>query len=100
MLENLKKKNPDIKIYSVFDEDFRSFGRVITELDADELVRAGEKLEMPESGVKYMAGMDEFESLGGAESIKNEIFGNAADRNRLLLGTQLFPECDRMAYVK
>ncbi len=75
MLENLKKKNPDIKIYSVFDEEFRSFGRVITELDADELVRAGEKLEMPESGVKYMAGMDEFESLDGAESIKNEIFG-------------------------
>ena len=44
MLEILKKKNPGLKVYSVYDEEFKSFGRVIENIDTTEIINAGEKI--------------------------------------------------------
>ena len=44
MLDNLKLKNPDIKLYSVNSEEFKTFGRVITGLDTSEIIKAAEKI--------------------------------------------------------
>ncbi len=74
MLKILKEKNPDIKFYSVLDDAFRTYGRVITNLDTADFVSAGKQLEIPEN-VCYRPSMEEFESLDGAGVIENEIFG-------------------------
>lgn len=63
-----------MKIYSVKDKEFLKFGRVL-DMDTAELLNAGEKIEMPDSGSVYIASLPEFESTGTAEKIKNECFG-------------------------
>ena len=75
MLEILKKKNSGIKVYSVFDEEFKSFGRVIENIDTMEIIKEGEKILMPETGVKYVPSEAEFEKLSVAEEIQKELFG-------------------------
>lgn len=75
MLEILKKKNPELKVYSVYDEEFKSFGRVIENIDTTEIINAGEKIPMPETGVRYVPSEEEFERLSIAEEIQKELFG-------------------------
>ena len=75
MLEILKKKNPELKFYSIYDEEFNAFGRVIGDIDTTEIVKVGEKISLPETGVKYVPSEAEFEKLPIADEIKNELFG-------------------------
>lgn len=75
MLDILKKKNPDIEFYSVQDEEFKSYGRIITNLDTSEIVAAGEKIELPEEGVSYTPTEKSFEKLAIAGKIRDELFG-------------------------
>lgn len=75
MLERLRKLNPNIKFYSVEDEEFSSFGRVIRDFDASEIIKAAETLETP-AGVRYVASLPEFEALPSAKEIENRFFGN------------------------
>lgn len=75
MLENLRKKNPDIKIYSVLDEEFNSFGRVIKNIDVEEIIETAKQIEYPESGVRYLPSEESFEKLQIAEQLRTEIFG-------------------------
>ena len=42
-----------MKIYSVYDEEFKAYGRVVKGIKTDELVEAMEKIPMPESGTAY-----------------------------------------------
>ena len=44
MLERLRKLNPNIKFYSVEDEEFSTFGRVIRDFDASEIIKAAEEI--------------------------------------------------------
>ena len=53
MFNILKEKNPDIKLYSVNDIEFKTFGRVIKNLDTSEIIAAAEKIERPETGSVY-----------------------------------------------
>lgn len=73
MLNILNEKNKNIEIFSVFDDKFRSFGKVL-EIDTNEFTNAAKKLEIPEN-VKYFPAMSEFEGLKAAKKIKNDIFG-------------------------
>lgn len=75
MLENLRKKNPDIKIYAVLDEEFKAFGRVILNIDTDEIIKTAERIEYPETGVRYLPSEESFEKLQIAEQIRTEVFG-------------------------
>lgn len=61
MLERLKKLNPEIPFYSVFDNAFRRFGRVV-DFPAQELtVLCEQAAVMPESGSRYVTDMPELE---------------------------------------
>ncbi len=63
MLENLRKLNPELNVYSVYDSEFKRFGRVV-DFDASRLIAACEKAAvMPESGSKYVPDMPELEAL-------------------------------------
>ena len=75
MLEILKKKNPGLEVYSVYDEEFKSFGRVIENIDTTEIINVGEKIPMPETGVRYVPSEEEFEKLPIAEEVQKELFG-------------------------
>ncbi len=75
MLNILKEKNPDIKLYSVNDSNFKTFGRVITVLDTSEIIAAAEKIERPEAGSAYSPREESFERLQIADQIKKGFFG-------------------------
>lgn len=75
MLENLKRKNKDFNVYSVYDSEFKSFGRIIGGIDASEIVKVGKEIKNPETGVRYVASEEKFECLKIAEQLKNEVFG-------------------------
>lgn len=75
MLNNLKLKNPDIKLYSVNSEEFKTFGRVITGLDTSEIIKAAEKISRPAEGSAYTPSEESFEKLSIAKEIENKFFG-------------------------
>ena len=75
MLEILKKKNPNIKLYSVNSDEFKTFGRVITDIDASEIITAAEKISRPAEGSAYLPSEESFEKLKIAEEIKESFFG-------------------------
>lgn len=75
MLNILKEKNPDIKLYSVNDGEFKTFGRVINDLDTSEIISAAEKIQRPETGSVYLPSEESFEKLQIAAQIKKEFFG-------------------------
>ncbi len=76
MLENLRKRNPEIPIFDVNDRAFATFGRVITDFDAAPIMEAAKKISPPESGSSYLPSVEEFECLTTADEMKNEFFGS------------------------
>ena len=74
MIDKLKKSNPTLQIYSVTDAEFNEYGRVLN-IDSDEIVKVGEEIPLPESGVSYSASLKEFESCEIAELIRDNCFG-------------------------
>ena len=82
MLNNLKAKNPTLKFYSVKDEAFKKYGKVI-DMDASEIVAACKKLEYPAEGSQYIASVDALENLSCSQKIKDLTFGN---RSIILVG--------------
>ena len=73
MLENLKKLNPNIAVHSVFENEFKSFGRIL-KLNTEEIIKVAEGFQMPEN-VIYTPSTKEFEELSIAKEINDEIFG-------------------------
>lgn len=64
-----------MKIYSVFDPEFRCYGKVLEGFDTSELLAAMEKIEMPESGTAYMAGIDSLEACGILSELSDRGYG-------------------------
>ncbi|MGN1419335.1 MAG: DUF4867 family protein [Acutalibacteraceae bacterium] len=75
MLERLNKVN-DTKIYSVFDNEFKPYGKVIESFDFSSLIKiAQEKTEIPESGNFYTPSFSEFEMENCFLQIQNRFYG-------------------------
>lgn len=75
MLELLKKANPTLAFYSVYDKEFTSYGRVVEEFDTAEILAVAARIENPESGSAYQPSLPEFEALPIAEALQRNIFG-------------------------
>lgn len=78
MLEMLNQKNADLgkKIYSIQDEKFRTYGRVVTGYDFSALVDYMEtKSQMPESGNVYFASIPEMEETEVAKQLEKTLYG-------------------------
>ncbi len=75
MLELLNKLNPDIKIYNVSDEQFKTFGRVIKNLDISQIIEVAKNIPNPEIGSSYRPSVVDFENLKIATEIQNKFFG-------------------------
>lgn len=76
-LEMLRKNNPDVPFYSVYDGEFACYGRVI-DFASDELIAACEAAaEMPESGSRYVPDMPELETIA-LEKVQHELRGEGS----------------------
>ncbi|MGN1127995.1 MAG: DUF4867 family protein [Candidatus Flemingiibacterium sp.] len=73
-LEELRKKNPGLRFYSVNDPEFARYGCVLRQ-DYSTIADAARKLEFPAEGSKYMPSVESFEALPIRAMIKEELFG-------------------------
>ena len=64
-----------MKIYSVYDEAFKPYGKVLEGYDCQELIEAMKKIPMPESGVAYEPGIDSLEACAIFGDFKNRAYG-------------------------
>ena len=74
MINTLRTKN-DYEIYSVNDDEFRSFGRIVKNIDATEIIKVAKTIENPSEGSCYVASEPKFEELPVAKEIADKLFG-------------------------
>ena len=75
LLKHLNDVN-DVKIYSVYDEEFKRFGRVHAGYDLEELTSyMEEKTVIPDEGNMYIPSEEPMELTHIAKTIKSVIFG-------------------------
>ena len=75
MLDRLNEIN-DVKIYSVFSEEFASYGRVLEGIDCSSLSEyMREHTKVPENGNIYVASDKNMEALPVCSEIQNSVYG-------------------------
>ncbi|WP_027309110.1 DUF4867 family protein [Caloramator sp. ALD01] len=75
MLYELKNKN-DFNIYSVYDKEFKEYGRVLEGYDFSEVIRyMDEKTSVPSEGNIYVASCEEMEVLNIKDKIQEGVYG-------------------------
>ncbi|MCR4719920.1 MAG: DUF4867 family protein [Firmicutes bacterium] len=74
MLAKLKELNPELEIYSIKDEKFKQYGKII-DIDTNEIVSACEKLEFPKKNSQYKPSVKALEELLCAEKFHELLFG-------------------------
>lgn len=78
LLEQLNQANKaqGIKVYSIHEERFKTYGRIVTGYDFSDMIAYMEtKSEMPEAGNIYKASIAEMEQTEVANAIRNQIYG-------------------------
>lgn len=75
MFEKLCKFNNDIRIYSVNDPEFLSYGKVLDGYDVSEVISECSKIEMPDTGSAYRLSIPELEGIEVTRKIINDCFG-------------------------
>ena len=74
ILEQLRRKNPELQLYAVTDPEFYPYGRVLP-CEADALFRAMDGTGIPESGNRYVASDPALEALSAIEAVGRTVFG-------------------------
>ena len=64
-----------MKIYSVYDPEFKPYGKVLEGYDTKELVEAMLKIEMPESGTAYEPGIASLEACAIYSDFQDRGYG-------------------------
>lgn len=76
MIDHLNRVN-NRPVYSVRDEKFKTYGRIIENHDFSELIKFMEDFtEIPESGNVYFPSIKEMENFEEAETLKKTIYGD------------------------
>lgn len=80
MLEDIRKKNPDLTIYDLGDEAFKPYGRVLTneEFDFSSIIAKMEKIEMPEQGDVYYPYCEEVGDEAERNAVSYALYGGMA----------------------
>ena len=74
MLKMLRQKNPELKLYSVLDPEFRRYGRVLN-AETEELAAAMVETEIPEEGNCYKASVPALEAVPLMKSLRRTAYG-------------------------
>ena len=85
-LNKLNQANPHIRIYSVHDEEFSQYGRVILADTTAFCNTAEAAVEFPGEGSKYLASVTELEVLSEAASFQEEYCGQLDEQIGICLG--------------
>lgn len=64
-----------MKIYSVYDPEFHSYGNVLEGYDTSELVKAMESIAMPEGGTAYQPSIPSLEDCAIYGALQNRAYG-------------------------
>lgn len=77
MLDLLRKKNPSLKFYSIFDPSFSAFGKILDMNNFSQLSSyMNHETIMPKSGNYYIAHDESFASSISNKDIYEDIFGD------------------------
>ena len=74
-LEQLRKLNPEMNIYSVDDIEFAEYGRRLSGADVTSIVEVAKKIPFPQEGSVYETSTPAFEELQIADWIRRACFG-------------------------
>ncbi|GEK59079.1 DUF4867 domain-containing protein [Marinococcus halophilus] len=75
MIEQLKRKNPGIKIMEVEDRAFNKFGKILKNFPVNDLPNSFIKDEIPENATIYLPSIDEWENTEFKQEIEKKFFG-------------------------
>ena len=64
-----------MKIYSVYDKEFKPYGKVLGGYDTAELIEAMKKIELPESGVAYEPAIQSLEDCSIFVELSDRAYG-------------------------
>ena len=78
MLEELRKKNPNLPLYSVLDPAFAPYGRVLPVLDPASLRAALVQTRIPETGNCYTASDPVLEATPDVRYLADTVYGGMA----------------------
>lgn len=76
LLERIQSLNPKFSIYSVFSEQFKRYGSVLSGYDFTRLLSLMENTPMPEEGNIYVASDAELENAAVAETVRSNLYGD------------------------
>lgn len=74
MINHLNDIN-DVKIYSVFDDEFKSFGRIVKGFDFSEIIEKMEQTSIPEQGNVYFTSVELLEACSVFSDVQNILYG-------------------------
>ncbi len=89
MIERLRNLNPDIDVYSIKDEAFKQYGRVL-DICTTEIVNECGKIQMPETGTEYMLSVNSLEKLECSETIRELAAGGCEAQIGICMGHNSF----------
>lgn len=75
ILEMLREKNPDIPLYSIYDEAFTPYGQVVACKNPEELSVVLAAQDIPESGNRYSASVPALEAVAAVKTAAFSVFG-------------------------
>lgn len=78
MLESLRKKNPNLPLYSVLDLAFAPYGRVLPVHDPSSLRAAMERTAIPATGNSYTASDPDLEATADVRRLRDTVYGGMA----------------------
>ena len=78
LLEDLKRKNPGLPLFSVLDEAFAPYGRVLPVLDPASLGAALAQTKIPETGNCYVASDLILEATADVRHLAHTVYGGMA----------------------
>ena len=64
-----------MKVYSVFDPEFKPYGKILEGFDTTELLEAMNRIPLPEQGTAYQPGIASLEACGIYGEFKNRAYG-------------------------
>ena len=78
MLEQLRKHNPHLPLFSVLDPAFAPYGRVLPILDPASLKTALAQTKIPEAGNRYVASDPVLEATIDVRPLAKTVYGGMA----------------------
>ena len=75
VLNTLRSLNPALPLFSVFDPEFRPFGRVIEVPEGETLLRRVAETPLPEAGNHYRGSVESLEETEAFRFLQETVFG-------------------------